>query len=96
MTNEEDYRVTYQYKKRNYTNFLNNHNGVNFDKCDFEGATHVITELTFGYDAYLVFEKTIHDITKRKDIGGKHIAHTDTMKYEKYLNDNQTFKLQGN
>ena len=87
--------MTYQYKKRNYTNYLYTHNGVNFDKCDFEGATHVITTLTYGYDAYLVFEKTIHDITKREDIGGKHIAHTDTMKCEKYLNENQTVQIAG-
>ena len=71
MTNEEDYRVTYQYKKTNHTNFLHNHNEVNFDKCDFEGATHYIIEMTYGYDAYLVFEKTIANRTNRRVVGGE-------------------------
>ena len=72
LTNEDDYRVTYKYKKRNRTIYLSNYakSDVNYEKCQFD-ATHVVTELIYGFDAFLVFEKTIKNHTKRKDIGGK-------------------------
>ena len=73
LTNEDDYRVTYKYKKRNYTLFLSQATAkdVNHGMCDIEDATHFITEITYGFDAYLVFEKTIRNHAKRQTIGGK-------------------------
>ena len=85
LKHEEDYRVTFKYKKTNSAIWLHNIRDVDYDKCDFEGATHVITELRHGFDAYLVFEKTIANRTNRRVVGGESLKqscftdHTNTI-----------------
>ena len=87
LKHEEDYRVTYKYKKTNKTRWLASYNkrDVDYEKCNVEGATHVITQLTHGFDAYLVFEKTIANHTNRRVVGGESLKqscftdHTNTI-----------------
>ena len=73
IVNEKDFRVTYKYKKVSYVRSLHRYSKLNIDNeiCQYEDATHIINQIDFGFDAFLVFEKTIKDETKRKDIGGK-------------------------
>ena len=70
VKSSDDVRVTYQFKKQNTSISINPNLVVNPVMCNFEDATHVITEVTTGFNSYLVFEKSVKKHEKRSEVGG--------------------------
>ena len=71
MKNVEDVRVTYKYNKINSSLSISDNLIVNHNKCNLEDATHVVTQITTGFNAYMVFEKTLRETEKKRIVEGK-------------------------
>ena len=39
--------------------------------CAFSEATHVITEVSYGFNSYFVFEKSVSNLTSKREVEGK-------------------------
>ena len=38
--------------------------------CAFSEATHVITEVSYGFNSYFVFEKSVLNLTSKREVEG--------------------------
>ena len=64
--------MVYKYNKRGVQIVVDdNRSKLNDKKCSqYPDATHVITEVTYGYNAYMVFELETSSVLKKKSIYG--------------------------
>ena len=70
VTSQEVVRVTSSYNRRNRTMTIGNNLDVYADSCNFEKATHVVTEVTYGFNSYFSFEKTVTNSSTKQEIEG--------------------------
>ena len=49
---------------------IGNNLDVYADSCNFEKATHVVTEVTYGFNSYFSFEKTVTNSSTKQEIEG--------------------------
>lgn len=67
---QEDERLTFVFKKRSKQVTIDGNALINKNLCNTEGATHVITDVIYGSNAYLSFDKSVNDFSKKKEIAG--------------------------
>lgn len=70
VRSDETVRVTSKYNRRSRSKTI----GFNLETdpmaCVFSDATHVISEVTYGFNSYFVFEKSVSNLTSKRDIEG--------------------------
>ena len=70
---DEHVRVTFDYhRKGRQVSAISAEANQNSDACRSNiGATHVITEIQYGFNAYLLFDKKVSISESKEDISGK-------------------------
>ena len=108
---DEHVRVTFDYhRKGRQVSAVSAKAIQNSDACRSNiGATHVITEIQYGFNAYLLFDKKVSVSESKEDISGKvkvsvkklgyeiggGSASVDINSYDKNLTLNMTFIFHG-
>ena len=71
VMSDETVRVTSKYNRRSKSKTI----AFNLDPdpmaCAFSDATHVITEVTYGFNSYFVFEKSVSNMTSKREVEGR-------------------------
>ena len=78
---DEHVRVTFDYhRKGRQVSAVSAEAIQNSDACRSSiGATHVITEIQYGFNAYLLFEKRVSLSESKEDISGKLVVKVKAM-----------------
>ena len=74
MENQKTVRVTSKFNTKTKSYTLHPNQAPNAVMCGKKEATQVVSEVTYGFNSYFIFEKTVSNKTEMKKVEGKNIV----------------------
>ena len=74
MENQKTVRVTSKFNTKTKSFTLHPNQAPNAVMCEKKEATQVVSEVTYGFNSYFIFEKTICNKTEMKKVEGENIV----------------------
>ena len=74
VENQKTVRVTSKFNTKTKSYTLHPNQAPNAVMCGKKEATQVVSEVTYGFNSYFIFEKTVSNKTDMKKVEGKKIV----------------------